>query len=636
MLGLGLRAGTGLGGLATALLMSRSKGEESLGHQAQDINDGMTNLVLNDQVMGREISSQGLQYREHNFRPIDVTKYYDEETIAIEEWTDEYEEDGVLDLGSDQPNEQGRQQAQAEKMKAAVAKARNLCWVKMYESGTPGMVVAISVNGKPVWQHGFGYADLENNLLVGTGCIMRIASISKPLTMAVLGRLWEEGKVDLDSSVRNYVPQWPIKTIDGAVVDITLRQLCCHLSGVRHYDKKEDIVSKEGATKDEFDLKEYYIRDYFKTTDESLALFKDDELLCNPGTQFNYTTHGFTLLAKVIENVTGQPFDKYMESQFKELGLSNTYLDKSGPLIANRANYYVRDKYHRLRNAPYVDNSYKWAGGGFLSSVGDLIRFGSAMLYSYQQKSVSARPKISGSSSSKTAPPHEEIHKDPSTSSDSEKNGPDPPSSESAKSAAPSGSVNTSPSISTPAPSDKPDEEEDENPQIVPDKVRKVSEDSSAIEMKDLENVENVEYRPGPFSSVNNMKPSVRYLPGILRADTVAEMWKPQAGTSLTWGGSPLGYGLGWAVRTRAKVAGFARDDSFYVSHTGGAVGASSVLLIAPGPVKKDVRLPQGVVVAILCNMQGVGLNQLAADISKCFEGLEVEKPVKVMKIYQC
>ena len=60
--------------------------------------------------------------------------------------------------------------------------------------------------------------------------------------------------------------------------------------------------------------------------------------------------------------------------------------------------------------------------------------------------------------------------------------------------------------------------------------------------------------------------------------------------------------------------------------------------------------LPQGVVVAILCNMQvlilfvtpsqsrlqGVGLNQLAVDIAKCFDGLDVEKPVKVQKIYQC
>ena len=44
----------------------------------------------------------------------------------------------------------------------------------------------------------------------------------------------------------------------------------------------------------------------------------------------------------------------------------------------------MRDKNHNLVNAPHVDNSYKWAGGGFLSTVTDLVKFGNAMLYSYQ------------------------------------------------------------------------------------------------------------------------------------------------------------------------------------------------------------------------------------------------------------
>jgi len=137
---------------------------------------------------------------------------------------------------------------------------------------------------------------------------------------------------------------------------------------------------------EEFDMKEYFLKDTFSTTDESVKLFSEDDLLCAPGEKFNYTTHGFTLLAKVIENVTGQPFEKYMEAQFASLGLLNTYLDKASPIIYNRSKYYVRDEHHRLKNAPYVDNSYKWAGGGFLSNVGDLVKFGNAMLYSYQQK----------------------------------------------------------------------------------------------------------------------------------------------------------------------------------------------------------------------------------------------------------
>jgi hypothetical protein len=53
----------------------------------------------------------------------------------------------------------------------------------------------------------------------------------------------------------------------------------------------------------------------------------------------------------------------------------------------------ARDSWHRLRNAPYVDNSYKWAGGGFLSNVQDLVKFGNAMLFSFQRKSEPVQGK---------------------------------------------------------------------------------------------------------------------------------------------------------------------------------------------------------------------------------------------------
>ncbi len=51
--------------------------------------------------------------------------------------------------------------------------------------------------------------------------------------MAVLGRLWEEGRVDLDQKLSHYLPSWPSKQVNGQPVDITLRQLCSHLGGIR-------------------------------------------------------------------------------------------------------------------------------------------------------------------------------------------------------------------------------------------------------------------------------------------------------------------------------------------------------------------------------------------------------------------
>ena len=59
-----------------------------------------------------------------------------------------------------------------------------------------------------------GFADLENAVECTSNTVMRIASISKPITMAAAAKLWEEGKLDLDKPVQHYVPQWPTKIVD--------------------------------------------------------------------------------------------------------------------------------------------------------------------------------------------------------------------------------------------------------------------------------------------------------------------------------------------------------------------------------------------------------------------------------------
>ena len=62
----------------------------------------------------------------------------------------------------------------------------------------------------------------------------------------------------------------------------------------------------------------------------------------------------------------------------------------------------------------------------------------------------------------------------------------------------------------------------------------------------------------------------------------MSELWRPQAGADLSWGGHSLTYGLGWAVRPRQKNYGYCMDQKQYMTHTGGAIGASSVLLVSP------------------------------------------------------
>src|SRR5437899_12805261 len=65
---------------------------------------------------------------------------------------------------------------------------------------------------------------------------------------------------------------------------------------------------------------------------------------------------------------------------FKPLGMTGTAPDKTDSLIPNRTRFYQRTEGGQFVPAPAVDNSYKWAGGGFLSTAEDLVRFGSAHL----------------------------------------------------------------------------------------------------------------------------------------------------------------------------------------------------------------------------------------------------------------
>jgi serine beta-lactamase-like protein LACTB, mitochondrial len=225
--------------------------------------------------------------------------------------------------------------------------------------GIPGLTLAVAVDGKIVYSEGFGYADLEQRVPVWPTTKFRIASISKPLTAVGLMELVQAGKVDLDAPVQKYVPTFPDK---GAV--ITVRMIAGHLGGIRHYKG------------DEFEIQKHY-----NSVLEGLTIFQDDALVSPPGAKFNYSSYGFNLVSAVIEAASGENFLSYMQGHvFTPLGLVHTTADQNRQIVEERARFYELPKDGSVENAPYVDNSYKWAGGGFLSTAEDLTRFGSAML----------------------------------------------------------------------------------------------------------------------------------------------------------------------------------------------------------------------------------------------------------------
>ncbi len=242
---------------------------------------------------------------------------------------------------------------------ALVAELRGLLRDSMARAGIPGAQVAVMRDGRLVWSEGIGFADLEQGVGVSTGTRFRAGSVSKSLTSAAIGLLVEQGRLDLDAEVQRYVPGFPRKRWP-----VTVRQLAGHLAGIRHY-RGDEFAS----------------RTRYADVRSGLAVFQDDSLLAEPGTRYLYSSYGWNLLSAVVEAAAGRPFLELMsEDVFRPLGLTRTGADHADSLVAGRARWYtVADSGGSILNAPYVDNSLKWAGGGFLSTAEDLAAFGDAM-----------------------------------------------------------------------------------------------------------------------------------------------------------------------------------------------------------------------------------------------------------------
>ncbi len=224
----------------------------------------------------------------------------------------------------------------------------------------PGISVAAgNLEEGVIWARGYGYADIENGVPMKEDTKLRIASISKVFATAGLARLMDEGKIDLDAPIQTYAPSFPDK---GAPV--TLRTLTGHQSGARGYKAGEFLLNTR-----------------FNSVEQGLALWKDDPLAYEPRTEVKYSTHAWTLISAAMEGASGEDFLPFMQAQvFDPLNMTSTVPDYKKPLIENRARAYVHDDALNLINAPQVDLSYKWAGGGFLSTTSDVVTFALAHL----------------------------------------------------------------------------------------------------------------------------------------------------------------------------------------------------------------------------------------------------------------
>ncbi|MDH3732954.1 MAG: beta-lactamase family protein, partial [Gemmatimonadota bacterium] len=185
--------------------------------------------------------------------------------------------------------------------------ASELMRAYLESASLPGVSAAVS-RGDAAWAGAAGFADVGGAVPVSLTTSFRVGSTGKPLTALVLARLFEEGRIDLDTAIGTYKPDLP-EHLHG----ITPRQLASHTAGIRHYRLRD------------FNL--YTLRKR-TTAENGLALFKDDDLVFPPGTGFSYSTYGYTLLGEVMAAALGSDFLSLLDRELiRAAGLSNTSPD---------------------------------------------------------------------------------------------------------------------------------------------------------------------------------------------------------------------------------------------------------------------------------------------------------------------
>lgn len=227
------------------------------------------------------------------------------------------------------------------------------------KEGVAGISVAVYQGGREVFAEGFGWEDRERGRRASADTVYRLASISKVVTATAIMKLVEEGRLDLDADIRSYVPEWPEKRYP-----VTLRQILTHSSGIRHY-----TGGNEGAIYD------------FYTTEEAVKLFRDSDLLFEPGTKQSYSTHAFTVAARAVESAGKVELGEYVQKAvLSPAGVKGFGVERPGEAVTGRSEIYRRVDGGTVAYDRRQDNSWKYGGGGFEASARDLVKWADAVM----------------------------------------------------------------------------------------------------------------------------------------------------------------------------------------------------------------------------------------------------------------
>lgn len=230
-------------------------------------------------------------------------------------------------------------------------------------NNVPGFAYGVIIDGRLVHARAGGVRNVAAAAAVDTTTVFRIASMTKSFTAAAILQLRDEGKLSLDDPAERYLPE--LASIRYPTTDsprITIRHLLSHSEGFPEDNPWGD--QQLAATDEEF----------------SRMIRSGIPFSNAPGVAYEYSNYGFAMLGRIVANVSGLPFPRYLtERLLTPLGMRHTTLEFSQVPSGLLAHGYRRQDGQWLEEQPLPDGAFG-PMGGLLTSVGDLGRWVAFML----------------------------------------------------------------------------------------------------------------------------------------------------------------------------------------------------------------------------------------------------------------
>jgi CubicO group peptidase (beta-lactamase class C family) len=232
---------------------------------------------------------------------------------------------------------------------------------------SPGCALGVGRNGTVVYLRGYGMANLEHDVPIAAGSVFNVGSVSKQFTAFSIGLLASDGQLALDDDVRRYISELP-----DYGQRITIRHLLSHTSGLRDAYK---LLGLAGWRIGQGRYQASRLQEPVTADDELRMAARQKSLDFAPGSEYVYNNAGYTLLAIIVERVSGQSLREFAEGRiFGPLGMNDTrFLDDPMTIVRRRVSAYQSQPGNQWRI--HVPLSPVVGPTGLYTTVEDLLKW---------------------------------------------------------------------------------------------------------------------------------------------------------------------------------------------------------------------------------------------------------------------